>query len=71
MGIKNFYSSYNGATNKCSVEAALASAKAAGYRIDLLAGALRGPVAASTAGKSPAPEAKSGHRKKPARKPKP
>ena len=47
-----------------TVEAALASAKAAGYRIDLLAGALRGPVAASSAGKSPAPEAKSGHRKK-------
>ncbi len=54
-----------------TVEAALASAKAAGYRIDSLVGALRGPVAASSAGKSPAPEAKSGHQKKPAGKPKP
>jgi glycosidase len=54
-----------------TVEAALASAKAAGYRIDSLVGALRGPVAASSAGKSPAMEAKSGHQKKPAGKPKP
>ena len=43
-----------------TVNSALASAEAAGYRVD----ALLGPVAAANAADSPAPEPESGHCKK-------
>jgi glycosidase len=49
-----------------TVKAALASAEAAGYRIDSLVDALLGSVAAANADDSPAPEPESEHTKKPA-----
>ncbi len=54
-----------------TVKAALASAEAAGYRIDSLVGALLSPAAAANTDDSPAPEPEPEPAKKPARKRKP